>query len=373
MIYLILFTCSLVLMYFGYHIKNKIISSIIIFISLLLPCAIAGLRNISVGTDTKRYILGLYNIVYKSESLNDYINLAYGWKINDYLYLIITYIVTNIFKSFNVNLFVYECLMIFPLYFAIKKISKNDYKAIMFFFFFIYMYYYNNSLSLVRQSIAISFSLLSYSYYSNKKNMKDYIKAYLYLFIAIGFHNTAIIMVPVFMLYSIFNSNKINKRTKLVISILLVLLCVLFVIFFKQIITLITTIKIFSHYSIYLDVFSVLDLNFVTLAINISILIYIILHKKNYIEKNLNYDFAILISTLNLILGLLGTFIKFSDRIILYSLYILLMQYVATTIRLDMKRIKIKDLLILAIFFTSWIHLFLLNNVYDTLPYVLLN
>ena len=52
MIYLIVFLISTFLISLGLKTKRSFLRRILVFSGILLPCLLAGFRNISVGTDT---------------------------------------------------------------------------------------------------------------------------------------------------------------------------------------------------------------------------------------------------------------------------------------------------------------------------------
>lgn len=373
MIYIGMFVSSLIFLCFGMKTQKKAYSKILIFIGLLLPCILAGLRDVSVGSDTKAYVLGLFNLAKKSTSMIDFFKLSKAWYgISDYSYLIITYICSTYLKSINVLFFIFEFLMIFPLYFAVKRISKNNKYSMLTFIFIIYMFFYNSSLNMTRQSIAIAFILLSFSYVvENYKNRKNIFFIILFFLIGCEFHNTALISILVFILYFLYDSNKIKKTYKYFISILIIILSILFVIFFKNIIWFLGTTNIYSHAIRFAKVYTIsFDFNTVTLLLNLFIVIFIIYNRKKIMQKNMNYLYGLTLSISTLILSIIGAFIKYADRITLYGTYILLIYYVSTII--ENKKIDLNKIGIVTFFVFYWIYMIYIYNVNNTLPYIFL-
>lgn len=367
MIYLLMFATSLTLMYLGLKSSKKISKRILIFLSLFLPCLMAGLRNVSVGTDTNEYVYRAYNISNYSNSLIQFIrNSKWDTYRSDYLYMTLTWIICKLGFSFNFLLFIYECLIIFTLYLAIKRINKNNINLILGMFVF-YLLFYNATLNMVRQSIAISFILLSFSYLYSSKGNKERFLSLLYTLIAIGFHSSAIICIPILLLYILYNNIKL--RNKIYITILLVTLSILFLIFYKPILLFLGNSKIYKKAIEYLTVYSFFDINYTKIILNIFLLIFILISKKEYLNNKIDYEFGIMIGCINFIITLLGTFVHYADRISYYLFYLIILFYV-TPIDLKKKNNKILMLSLLGICLAYWIYIILLKNVNNTLPYV---
>ena len=217
MIYLIVFFVSLIFLKLGFNKKfSRDIRKNFIIISLILPCLLAGARGLSVGTDTNGYIYDLFIKSQKIDNIFKFFEIADNlYLIKDYAYLIITFFIgkLSITWNFQLLLFVFEILIIFPLYFSLKKMSIKD-SDIIFGFFIILFTFYNLSLNMVRQAIAISFFVSSISFFVKNDGKKSKILSLIMYLIAIEFHNTAFFMFPIFIVYKIMNSKKYSNRKK---------------------------------------------------------------------------------------------------------------------------------------------------------------
>lgn len=364
-----MFATSLTLMYLGLKSSKKISKRILIFLSLFLPCLMAGLRNVSVGTDTGNYIYNLYSVSRNAKNFSNIWEFI-GWTQykNDLLYIFLTILISKVGLSFNFLLFIYEILIIFPLYYAIKKVSKNQFEIIFKMACF-YLLFYNLSLNIIRQAIAISFIVLSFAYYITSRNKKNKFFSYMYLLIATGFHSTAIICFTMLMLYKFYNSSRVKEQYKLYVSIILTILFTLTLMFSKELLYFIGKIGIYNQASSYLKKFSRFDLNFSQIILNLSLIIFIRLNKANYKRRKISYDFGIIISIMNLLVSLQGTFIHYVDRIAYYLLYTIILVYIILPENKEKKKYNIFVHFIFLVFFINWLYLILLNNANATLPY----
>src|SRR5574344_1257479 len=132
-IYILTFIIMFVLLIIP--IKNEKVKKICILIGLLLPCIIAGLRAESIGTDVRVYTKPLYNLANNFNSNNlfqagTFFNDFNGAKTRVSLYEIgftfFIYIVAKTINNFQFLLFLIECIIIFPIYFGVNKVLKDD-------------------------------------------------------------------------------------------------------------------------------------------------------------------------------------------------------------------------------------------------------
>ena len=375
LVYLITFTISIAFIITGLKIKNKFFRITTILIGLVLPCILAGARNIEIGTDTKGYIHNLYDLSLESNSIGDFFALAYKWYVQkDYLYLIITYCIGKNKLGFGFLLFVYEILIIFPIFYSFKKLEFNK-KEILIGLIFFYFILYNVTLNMLRQSLSIAFCTLSFSFYVNynlNKRKRDLIITYLLLIVAYGFHSTSIIMLAVMLLYRFYNTSCFKEKNKTIISFLIMICTVFFVIFHREILTFIATSGIYRLASYYLDHYSIKDFSFYQTFINLFIVFIIISNKNSIKENGFSFKFLLTISVLNFIISSgLGYFILYSQRIMLYTQYILLFCFAPKILSKSnkMQYLYIYNFLVII----SWLLYIGVMNVNETVPYLLFN
>ena len=146
---------------------------------------------------------------------------------------------------------------------------------------------------MVRQSIAISFSILAFSKL-NENNNKSF---FLCTLIAYLFHGSSIIMIPLYILYKIFDSKKIDVKLKTTIKFVIIILSIITVIYLPEILSFLYKIGLFPDikYNIYTVKYARNKLDFSIINTTLYILIYLFLKtNKTKIETRIkNYDFWI--------------------------------------------------------------------------------
>lgn len=373
MIYILMFLLSLFFMWLGFTFKkNKIIKFLLITIGLLIPCLMAGFRGLSVGTDTNGYVLNLYKNAKSIDHFSGIISFSKRlYYSTDYIYLFITYIIGHNQLSFQLLLFIYEAFIILPIFISMYMNKKDD-KDVLFGMFLFYMMFYNLSLNMIRQSIAISFTILAFFIVKNEKIKYKNILSLFVLLIGYGFHDTALFSILIMCLYLLFNNNRIKENNKKIMFSVIIFLCLLCVIFYKPVLSLISSLGIYSKADMYLHRYSSFDFNFLGTLRNVILLVIVLSFKKFYIENKENYIFILLITILNILIGLLGTFVTYADRISYYLYFTILFIYIPM---LSPKTLKINPKLLIFIVFTViyWFVVIFMNNSNETLPYVFFN
>ena len=125
LIYIItfIFSCCLTFIAQQMFIKNKKIPGILAsFFAIILPAIIAGLRDITIGTDTSSYFR-YFNYACDSNTFMEYNNLS-RLEIG---YNLIIYIVSRFTNNFNVFLFIAQLFVMVPIYIrAYEKRQENS-------------------------------------------------------------------------------------------------------------------------------------------------------------------------------------------------------------------------------------------------------
>jgi len=151
---------------------------------------INGLRAYTIGVDTRRYQNHFYNVNDLS-SIQEFLNHS-----NEIGYKILQKFVGIFHENFNFFLLIVAIIVFFSLLFYIKRYSK-DY--LLSYILFITLGLYNFTFSGIRQSLAISMGLIAF-HYAVKKNLKLFT---LFLLIAMSFHVSAIVLIPIYVLVNV--------------------------------------------------------------------------------------------------------------------------------------------------------------------------
>lgn len=189
--------------------KFTLFNKFLFVISLLIPCVIAGARDITVGTDVRGYVLRLSNVVSSSPNFIHYLMNANS----DIFFSILVYI-GYFSKNFNVLLFFIELAVALPIYlYAYLEKDKIPFTVNILVFL---LTMYCLSLSMMRQSIAMSICILSF-HFIEKKN---YNKSIFLIIISLLFHKTGFVFFAIFITYYLFNRKDKNSLSKLLYLVL---------------------------------------------------------------------------------------------------------------------------------------------------------
>lgn len=202
-IYFTVFIVISILNLFSWRIKA--LRPTILLISFIILAFVSGLRDVTVGIDTKNY-LGYFNSIINNGPNLENVNLSTlfipsGFELGFTIY---TYLVSLFTKSFAVYLFITSVLIYTPVYLFIKKYSSDYYLS----FVIYYCLFFFGSMTLLRQSIAMSILLLGTKYIVNRNR----IKFVLIVLLAASFHVSALIGL---LLYAVYNKS-LSKFTVLV-------------------------------------------------------------------------------------------------------------------------------------------------------------
>lgn len=206
-IYLGLYAYSIITSFLKY-LKIKNFNIIYLLINILPLILIATFRANSVGIDLSKYYLKLYNADYSLlEILNQRMEVGYT---------ILNWLIHQLTSDITLLLSIIACITYIGIFYTFSKCSNNIPVSVI---TFIGLYMYCTSFNAIRQYIAISFILLSWYYISERKNL---LKAICVCMVGILFHKTAIVILPIILIYPYIKNFKIYKNifiTALILSI----------------------------------------------------------------------------------------------------------------------------------------------------------
>lgn len=181
---------------------------LMIFFGLILFC-VSAFRDTSVGIDTKSY---LWSWDIFSSNFSD---LSFSIFSEDG-YLLLVYIFKTIGIGFRGIMIFGAAMYLVPVLYVIYKYSENPFLSL---FYFITLDYYCFSMTGMRQCIAIGFCIIAFEMAMRKK----IIPYFLFVFLAVAFHSTALVFVPVYFL-----RNVPMKKKYIFIFLLFAIVCFLF-------------------------------------------------------------------------------------------------------------------------------------------------
>jgi transmembrane protein EpsG len=189
--YFVVLTIIMLLVYANKS-ENKYIkiTDISIFFSMVILIAFAGLRSVSVGTDTGNYARMFADLRFENRSVFEIeTSVEKG-------YVLLQKIALGISTDYWSILTLVAVICVFCNFYIIKKLSHNIRLSI---FIYITLAVYVVFFNAARQGLAISISAISILYIVRK----DFLRFIICVFIASLFHRTVLIMLPFYFILRI--------------------------------------------------------------------------------------------------------------------------------------------------------------------------
>lgn len=355
LLYLLLFFITIILYKTALSSKGKF-RYFFLLLSAVVPSLLAAFRDSDIGRDVGLYVLPIWQNAVNSHSfLAFYRNDSFGAEL---FYLSFNYIVSRVSDSFNFFLFCHEFLMM-SLIIGAAYMYRNKYNSSYVLSFYLF-YLFNETLSMMRQGIAVCFSVLACAYLFKSK----WKKAYISLFFTIISHNSAVLALLILPIHKM--ANKLNnKRLILMVG---VTAATMFLYKFYQIaVQYLIEVGVASiKYEMYLDqdgyTTHKIDLLFL---ISILCIQYIGVNKYN---RNIGiFNNVLTFTAIALALTFLGGVTEIANRIAYYfvaPLFVLLP--LISNAKAEQKRIVYFALLMLLVRF---VYLGVTTGIADTIPY----
>lgn len=265
-------------------------SKVFWWISFLILFIFLAFRGIYVGTDTV-----VYANMFEEYKMGLYYNLSEpGW-------LLLNKVVDFLGGDFNTVLWFSALLTLIPVFYGLRKNSLYPLFSI---FIYLTFYYYFYSFNIIRQSIAQGFIFLSFCYFNMEVSpFKQNKKLYLYFFIALMFHYTSLIFIPLLGILYFIRNNNFNKYIVLLASFVLGIGFNEYILQFAQ-----------TFLSSYED--ETISENFVSGLINLLILNVAFIGVSNFIENKDKwyYGFFLFIFLSNIMNG-----ISYGSRLVMFA------------------------------------------------------
>lgn len=366
MIYIIIFTFSLLFLKLSLKCKKmKVLSNLLLIISIFIPCWLAGARDYTVGKDINIYIYPLFLKAKNSSFIEFVFNNS---MMNDYLYLALTFVICKIFNSMFALFFVIQLIIIISIYKTLKMNCSKD-SQILVGMLIMYSILYNTSFNMTRQSISLAISILSLSYLINQKRSKFWKLA----IITFLFHWSGIVLSIIYFIYKTITSQKLNSRKKFIIKTTILLMTIIIIFILPNLLGLLKYVgvsqeKISSYSGEYVNSSFDSGATFDTIFF---ILIYILffIFKKNL--KHGNYNFFSYLLLMGLVVMQFGGYIRFGYRLSYYFIYPILFIELPKLIDFDnSKPIFLYKILIITIFCFYWYYWNILLDYHETIPYL---
>ncbi|WP_318766698.1 EpsG family protein [Lactiplantibacillus carotarum] len=171
---------------------------------------IAGVRNLSIGTDIQHYVITNFSAALTYNNLYQYLAFIHTIKTNyvgtvnhtEIGYSILTYSVSRLSSNVHWLLFALQFATVLFIYVSLVRYSREHKISIVFGMFVYYMLFYGQSLNLMRQTLAASIVLFAVSYLIENK----FLLGTILIFFAAQFHTSA--YVALIFVYILWRWNK---------------------------------------------------------------------------------------------------------------------------------------------------------------------
>lgn len=354
MIYLFVFFVSVWLLWVASVVKVRYRLALEI-IAILPVVLIAGLRDVSIGTDTAGYPNDVFEYcLYTRDffvTILTYLDVESG-------YVALAFFSSMISKDFNVFLTFTHFVILGTLLRAYKRFDLGLPCAFLFF----YLIFFSDSLNAARQFLAMPFCLCSLAEFIHEK----YFKTVIFFLIAFFFHFTSLFFLIIILLFYLCDTHFAFMKSKMVYIIYgVIILSGVFL--FSEILNLF--VKLGFANEMYMDRYGSGDMYGTNipislLAINLFNFIFTtMLLKKDQITPFLL--FAKYIFLTGVLLCFLGQISTFAVRL---NLYVMMAEIVCVAFILKAHKYK-KISIYISFYMFYWVMIVVVANLNDDYPY----
>lgn len=203
-----------------------------LFMVILIFSFFAGIRADDVGRDMGFYVTNIFERAQKYD-FGRYFEICNETSVESG-YCIFVYLISLITSDYHVLLFMIQFLTCTSvMYFGYKmKPNINLFTFVLIYFFTLYL----KSYTIMRQSMAVGFVMVSIILFKEK----SYLKCGLFFVLAYYFHNSAIVALSIYCIMYICNSNKLNNKSKNILLFSIIVVAMIICLFYKNIIYIFT-------------------------------------------------------------------------------------------------------------------------------------
>lgn len=341
----------------------------LLFIAMLVPAILAGVRDPTVGTDLKIYVNGSWQEIIKTNSIQQLVNKAESgyYDASDKGYLLLNYILSYI--SYDVHI-VYFGISLFILFFFFMTVKDNENKVSMPLMTLLFLFlYYNFSLNVMRQTMAMSLCLYSFKFVEKHK----WIQLLICIPIITMFHSTGIFFLFCILVYVAYYIKNVFVRCAIFALGSLSILLVFF--YYEEILLFIITHSLIpEHYSMYIPqeqgVFQT-SMLITYLVFEVVFLYAYLIARMPIIKKKLL--FYAMFHFIGILMSMLSIVMYDAYRVSLYFLFISISLFLPRTLFYISKRREIHYHAILFVIISLsifvWFYVNILNGFNETYPY----
>ncbi|MBE6339223.1 MAG: EpsG family protein [Bacteroidales bacterium] len=340
---------------------NKFVFFVTSIIAIVVPACIAGLRGIHCGVDILVYCKPAFDRVAYYDSFIKY----YESSDIDLFFSMLMYATYHLFGTFNMALFNIELFIL--LFFYIASYKLRDIIPMWMSYPLLLIGFYALSFNLMRQSLAIAFLMLGYTYLLRNDNFKKYL---VFLIISFFWHKTAVIG-GLFLLFIHFASVQ-KKELRIILSVSFISVCTAIIIIFRVLLSMIALLGgRFETYEAYGKASGSFTPTISTILLLGNILCICLAVTCYYMRilngrTSYNYTLICIVSTMS---ELLGMYTGYATRIGMYfaATQAFYLPIIATSPKLTNRTSFIAVIVVFAIFIAVWLRLH--ASMGNTVPY----
>lgn len=374
-IYLVVFITSALSLYLSRRIRSRLSKKVLVFIGILIPSLLAGLRSSSIGVDVSVYAIPFFERAKASSGIAEFFTYQFALGNTDIGFNMVTYIVSKFAQDYHWSLFFYQLITLTVVYAAFCKYEQKYDTPIWFVMMLYYLCLYNISLNIMKQTIAVAFVLLASTYLFEKK----YKKYAICMVLGILFHSTALFGFVFLFMHILFQSKnqQISEREQLKRTLLFIMVVFIVLLEVNQITNFLVNIGVFrTNYLRYLsggDYSTISEgrsISVITLGIQLVYTTILILHYRIMGRRELPSLLFIISSSFVLLFTCIGPLIaEYISRLSYYFVPIQISGLASTT-RFYKKETKMIWMLFIVVFvFLTWLRSFVILGYGATVPY----
>lgn len=352
-LYLLVFALSTYAFYCASKLPNSIFKYILIFIGILIPSLLAAFRDLDVGIDVLNYVEPTWYNIKHSHSLHKYLLNNIN---TEPIYLLLNYIVALFTDDIHIFFFIHMALLLIIATMVAYKINKG---AFLWYFTIVFLLYlYNNSLSMMRQSIAILIGMYASIFLLEKKILKFYIL----VLIAFWAHSSAIFLC---LLHPLLNIIIKFQNKKLLLTFIIISATIALNLLYNSMLIYFIDSGILSlKYTNYIDQegFSSHKIDLLL----IFLMIIIIFHYKN-IKWSEYFNFTLFFLIVSFCITTMGSIVEVANRL---AYYFIMPSFISACFITNVPSKRNNLLLsIVGLLLFRYIYLANTTNIVDTIPY----
>lgn len=364
-IYIIMFVSCFLCCFISSRTKNKKISIIFDSIAVIIPSIIAGNRSLKIGTDISVY--GEYmHYVSSHYSISVFFSI-FGY--SDIFFSFITLFIGILFKDIHIYLFMLQLINCCLIYKACKNYENKVPVYIAYLLFLTTLYF--RQLNLLRQGLALSFSILAVSYLL-KDNKK---KFFTFWILAALSHISALCVISIYFLN---NHSKKYESKKIALSTTYVFLIIVLLLFLPTL-RFITSLGIlpskytYEYFTHYLNANHELDNLGVFFKLFWCYITLCIASRKSMKDKISDFRVLFHLVFIDFILWNYNMYVYYVDRISFYFGYVYVLFLLPQFVKLFKNELISKIFyytILITLFMTYWYIRFVIQNAGSVYPYV---